>query len=194
MRLQYLPNIITCIRCLLVLPLILVLLKQQYALAFYIFIVAGISDAIDGLLARVYGWTSRFGAMLDPLADKLLLTGSFITLGYLGYFSFWLVMLVVVRDVWIIFGSILYRYVTGHLELAPSFISKINTFLQILLVGLMLVHLSFYPLPALLLKTVVMSVLITSIASMIHYMWVLSRRAVKIEKKVINTGAHRSAI
>ncbi len=179
MRLQHLPNIITYIRCLLVLPIIIVLLNKHYTLAFYLFIFAGVSDAADGLIARVYGWTSQLGAVLDPLADKLLLVSSYVTLGYLGHFSFWLVTLVVARDIWIIFGGVLYRYVVGHLEFKPSFISKINTFLQILLVGLMLIHLSFYHFPAIVLKLVVISVVISGVASMVHYTWAWSRLAAK---------------
>ena len=194
MRLQYLPNIITGIRCLLVLPIIVVLLQERYALALFIFVFAGISDAVDGLLARVYGWGSYFGAMLDPLADKFLLTASFITLGWLGHFSFWLVTLVVARDLWIIFGGLLYRYVMGYVEFTPSLISKVNTFLQILLVSLMLINLSFYPLPVLLLKTVVIAVLISSVASMMHYTWVWSQRAVKGQKKIVNSSSTRRSV
>jgi cardiolipin synthase len=175
-----------------VLPIIWVLLEQRYALALYIFVFAGVSDAIDGLLARLYGWTSRFGAMLDPLADKFLLTASFITLGYLGHFSFWLVTLVVARDVWIIFGGLLYRYVMGYIEFEPSLISKMNTFLQILLVSLMLINLSFYPMPVIVLKIIVMAVLMSSIASMAHYTLAWSFRAMRGEKKILET-AHRSA-
>lgn len=193
MRLQYLPNIITCIRCLLVLPIIWVLLNEHYALALYIFVFAGISDAIDGLLARVYGWTSRFGAMLDPLADKFLLTASYITLGWLGHFSALLVLLIVARDMWIVFGGILFRYVMGYIEFEPSLLSKVNTFLQILLVSLMLVNLSFYPLPQFLLKTIVMAVLISTVASMAHYTWTWSQRALKAQKKNLNP-AQRGAV
>lgn len=193
MRLQYLPNIITCIRCLLVFPVIWVLLEEHYALAFYIFVFAGVSDAVDGLLARVYGWTSRFGAMLDPLADKFLLTASFITLGWLGHFSLWLVTLVVARDLWIIFGGLLYQYVMGYIEFEPSLISKVNTFLQLLLVSLMLINLSFYPLPSVLLKSIVLAVLISSIASMAHYTLVWSLRAMKSQKKIVNTGQRKAA-
>lgn len=193
MRLHYLPNIITCIRFLLVLPIVAVLLQQRYALALCIFILAGISDAIDGLLARVYGWDSYLGAVLDPLADKFLLMASFITLGWLGYFSYWLVLLVVARDIWIIFGGLLYRYVIGHVEFAPSFVSKINTFLQLFLVTLMLVHLSFYPLPRILFKVFIIAVLITSVASMVHYTWAWSQRAIKAQKKE-SSATQRSMI
>jgi len=193
MKLRHLPNIITCIRCLLVIPVIIALVNERYALAFYIFLFAGVSDAVDGFLARVYGWTSRFGAMLDPLADKILLTSSYIVLGLQGHFSIWLVILVVARDIWIIFGGLLYRYVMGYLEFTPTLISKVNTFFQILLVSLMLIHLGFAAISDNILKAVVLAVLITTVASMAHYTLAWSWRALRSSPKPANSTSRSNA-
>ncbi len=182
MKLQYLPNYLTCLRFLLVAPILLALFNQHYEWAFYLFLAAGVTDALDGLLARVYGWTSRFGAMADPLADKILLMSSFITLGWLQQIPLWLVAVVVARDIWIMSGGLAYRFLIGRLDFMPSGVSKINTFLQILLVGVLLIHLSFIAMPAILLTGIIYAVFLTSITSMLHYTWVWSKKAIGSQK------------
>lgn len=84
------PNIISVFRILLVLPVVWLLLQQQYTMALVLFAIAGVSDALDGFLAKHNGWESRLGTILDPLADKLLLVCSFLTLAWLGLIPFWL--------------------------------------------------------------------------------------------------------
>jgi len=179
MKLRYIPNILTSLRFLLVIPVLISLLTQQYALALGLFLLAGLTDGLDGLLARLYGWTSHFGAVADPLADKLLLTTSFIALAYLGQIPIWLVVLVVVRDIWIMCGVLAYRYFIGELEFIPTGISKINTFLQILLVILVLVHLSFQTLPLIVLTGTMWLVALTSLISLLHYTWIGSWLAIQ---------------
>lgn len=175
MQLRYIPNLITCLRFILVGPVLFALLNRHYFLALILFTLAGITDALDGLLARLYGWTSRFGAIADPLADKLLLMSSFVALYILGLIPTWLMLAIVGRDIWILLGVLSYRCWIGHLEVNPSGISKINTFLQILLVPLILINLSIISLPAWLLSACMIAALITSIASFIHYtgIWIL---------------------
>lgn len=177
MKLHYIPNILTCLRFLLVGPVILMLLNHHYLFALGLFILAGITDALDGLLARLYGWTTRFGAIADPLADKLLLMSSFVTLCWLHLIPVWLMIVIVTRDIWLMLGVLSYRYITGRIEVEPSGISKINTFLQILLVPLVLVDLSILPLPSLLLNAFMFTVLLTSVASFLHYTWIWGKRA-----------------
>lgn len=172
MRLNYLPNIITCLRFLLVGPVIWALFTHHYLLALFLFITAGLTDALDGLLARLYGWTSEFGAIADPLADKLLLMSSFLALYWLDLIPIWLMIAIVGRDIWILLGVITVRCVVGHLEVDPSRISKINTFLQIILVPLVLINLSLFSIPQFLLLGCMVAVLCTSIISMIHYTWI----------------------
>ena len=93
------PNLITVFRFLLVPPLVWLLLNDRFGAALVVFGVAGFSDGLDGFLAKRFHWTSRIGALLDPLADKLLLIASFVTLGWLGWIPVWLVVLVCLRDV-----------------------------------------------------------------------------------------------
>jgi len=92
---RQLPNVLTALRLVLVPPILILLVESRYGIALALVIVAGISDALDGWLARRFGWQSRIGGILDPLADKLLLVGTYVTLGLLGHLPAWLVVLVV---------------------------------------------------------------------------------------------------
>lgn len=182
MKLNHIPNLITCLRFLLVGPFLLALLNENYLLAFILFLLAGITDALDGLLARLFNWTSRFGAIADPLADKLLLMSSFITLYLLGFIPIWLMLVIVGRDIWILIGVLSYRCLVGRIEVAPSSISKVNTFFQILLVPLLLINLSFFKLPFWLINGFMIAVFFTSVASFLHYTWVWSSLAINNHK------------
>jgi len=93
------PNLITAFRFLLVPPVVFLLLSSRFGEALVIFAIAGFSDALDGFLAKHYGWASRLGAALDPLADKLLLVSAFIALGWLELIPVWLVVIVILRDI-----------------------------------------------------------------------------------------------
>lgn len=178
MQLRHLPNFITVLRILLVAPVLWALLHEHYALAFYLFVIAGASDAIDGLLARWFNCTSRFGAFVDPLADKLLLMGSFITLGWLGHIPIWVVAVVILRDIWIMGGALAYFYFIGHLEFMPTLVSKVNTFLQLLLITLLLIKLSFISFPDWLLQSIFMLVFITTVISFLQYTWQWTLKAI----------------
>lgn len=185
MQLRQIPNILTTLRLILVAPILLALLKQEYMIALALFIFAGCTDALDGLLARVYGWTSEYGAMVDPLADKILLTGSFIALWWTQEIFGWLVALIIARDVWIVSGAITYHYLIGRIEFAPTAISKINTFLQIFLVAIILVDKSLISLPHWIKSTTESLLFITLVISFIQYTWQWGRKAVKNYSKKI---------
>lgn len=176
---RHIPNILTTLRFLLVIPVIFALLNEHYLLALYLFIIAGITDGLDGLLARLYGWTSQFGAIADPLADKILLMSSFVVLAWLKQIPTWLVVLIVARDIWIVLGATGYRFLIGQPDFIPTGISKINTFLQIFLVMAVLVHLSLFQLPLWLLNSLIVSVALTSSISLLHYTWAWSLLALK---------------
>ena len=105
MKASDIPNLITAFRFLLVPPVVLSLLNDRFGTALILFFIAGFSDALDGYLAKRNNWTSRIGALMDPLADKLLLVSCFVTLGWLGWIPVWLVALVVLRDLVIIGGA-----------------------------------------------------------------------------------------
>lgn len=136
-----LPNLITLGRLLAVPLAVWLMLTDRLAAAFWLFLAAGISDAIDGYLARRLKARSELGAYLDPLADKCLLVSSYVTLGHEGHIEIWLVILVVFRDVIIIGGAILYHTLTQSLTMQPLLISKLNTVLQIALIGVVLAEL-----------------------------------------------------
>ena len=134
MKRSDIPNLITVVRILLVVPVAWALLEQQYLLALVLFFVAGVSDGLDGFLAKQFDWTSRLGAILDPLADKALLVTCYAALAWVGLLPVWLLVLVVVRDLVIVAGAVIYNFRIERLDADPTLISKLNTVLQILLV------------------------------------------------------------
>ncbi len=184
MKRSDIPNIITVFRFLLVPPLVLLLLNHQYGVALVVFCVAGFSDALDGFLAKRYGWSSRMGALMDPLADKLLLVSSFVTLGWLGWIPLWLVVLVILRDVVIVAGAMVYHWCVENFKTAdPTLLSKLNTFTQLLLVMAVMFSQSVQALPFLWIDILLYSVLATTIWSGLDYVWVWGRRAWSLRQK-----------
>ncbi len=173
----YIPNIITLFRLALIGPIVIGLLMGNDRLAFFLFLVAGLTDAVDGYLARRFQWISRWGAMVDPLADKLLMVSSYLALTYLGALPVWLLALVLTRDVVIVTGGICYHFLIGQYEFKPSRISKANTFLQIALVVVILSHRSYGFLNVLWIKCLIYAVLASTALSMIDYIWVWGWRA-----------------
>lgn len=133
-----LPNVITFARFLLVPAIIWLILADAHGLALALFFAAGVSDALDGFLAKRLHAETRVGAYLDPMADKALLVSLYVTLGLQQRLDAWLVILVVSRDVLIVGAVILAALLGASLKIAPLFVSKINTTFQILLVGVVL--------------------------------------------------------
>ncbi|MCW8915651.1 MAG: CDP-alcohol phosphatidyltransferase family protein [Magnetovibrio sp.] len=130
-----LPNIITLLR-IAATPIVVWLIVEQYMMwAFWVFVVAGISDAVDGFIAKQFNMETELGKYLDPIADKALLVSVYITLGIWGHIPTWLVILVVFRDLAIVGGALLFETMTHSLTMQPLMISKINTTLQIALVS-----------------------------------------------------------
>ena len=114
-----------------------------YQAALYVFLIACLSDALDGLIARLTRTQTELGAFLDPVADKLLIVSSFVTLAFLGPIPVWLVIIVVSRDIILAFGSVVI-YFTGHrLVIRPSISGKSTTVLQLLVVTLTLVFMAY---------------------------------------------------
>jgi cardiolipin synthase (CMP-forming) len=133
-----LPNLISLLRLCLVPLAIWLMLSNHYLGAFWVFISAGVTDALDGFIAKHFNVRTTLGGYLDPLADKALLTSVYVTLGYEDHIADWLVILIVFRDVLIIGGAILYQTLTQALTMQPLWISKINTVAQIILAALLL--------------------------------------------------------
>ena len=127
-----LPNLITCLRIVLVVPIIYALLEMRFNLTLLLFAIAGASDALDGFLARRFNWQSRLGAFLDPLADKILLMSSFYVLGWIEVLPIGLVAIVLVRDLVIMAGAASYYLLRGKLDFQPLLLGKLSTVLQVL--------------------------------------------------------------
>ncbi len=140
-----LPNLISIVRLMLVPLIVSLMLGKDYELAFALFVIAGVSDAVDGYIAKRFDMRTVLGAYLDPIADKALLVGVYVTLGVQGEMAQLLVTLVVSRDLLIV-GAVILSYIVGHpLKIAPLMLSKLNTLTQILLAAAMLASLGFLP-------------------------------------------------
>jgi cardiolipin synthase len=134
-----LANLITLARLISVPVVVWAILADEMELAFAIFVAAGISDAVDGFIAKHFTSQSVFGSYLDPLADKALLMSVYVALGHQGYLPVWLVILVVFRDVLIIGGVLLTLILASSgVRVVPLFISKANTAVQIVLAAVTL--------------------------------------------------------
>lgn len=174
---RFLPNLITLLRILLIVPFLGQLHQADYGLALLLFVVAGLSDGIDGFLARHFGWTSRLGAILDPMADKLLMLSAYLALGILQVLPWWLVGLVLLRDAVIVSGALAYHLRFGVYEMAPLLASKVNTACQILLIVLSLFALWQGGIPPVWLEGLGYLVALTTLISGTVYVWVWSHRA-----------------
>src|SRR4030065_142731 len=140
-----LPNYITLFRVVWT-PFFINLMIYGYDQeALGVFVLAGVTDALDGMIARLTKSQTELGAFLDPIADKLLILSAFVTLVLLGKLPVWLSIIVVSRDVILVLGSII-LYVTGHnLKVSPSIIGKTTTVLQLMVVTLVLVLINYHP-------------------------------------------------
>lgn len=177
MNLSWLPNAISVLRILLVVPVAYLIVQRDYTVALYLFLVAGISDGLDGYLAKTFGWHSDLGALLDPVADKLLLIASFATLYFTGLVPLWLVVLVVARDVIIVGGATAYHVLIQPLQGAPTMISKINTALELAFVLAVLLAAGWqWPLRDLI-TVLGAAVLVTVVVSGVDYVWSWSLKA-----------------
>ena len=189
MNLSDIPNIISVLRFILVVPIVLLLLEQEFVWALWLFFIAGVSDGLDGYLAKRNGWITRLGSILDPLADKALLMSSFVVLAWLELIPLWLVVIVVCRDLIIVAGSTAYHFLIGKFDLEPSFISKLNTFFQIVLVLVVVFSMGIMALPDWIILVFVYSILITTLISGLNYIWVFGRRALFTKHKATTQKA-----
>jgi cardiolipin synthase len=174
---RHLPNIICVLRIALVWPIAAALADREYLLALALFTVAGLSDGIDGYLAKRFNWTSELGKYLDPLADKLLLVTVFVETAWLGLAPWWLTSAVVARDVLIVLGAMTYRLWIGPLRGRPTLSSKLNTALQLLYLMALLVNAAISFPPHEVMDALAVLVFITTVFSGLNYMAVFTRRA-----------------
>jgi cardiolipin synthase len=177
MQLRDLPNIISALRLIAVVPVVWLLLEHEFGWALALFAAAGVSDGVDGYLAKRFGWQSQLGGMLDPLADKILLVSCFLVLGSMGLIPVWLVLAAVFRDLVIVSGALAYHFRVAEVKAAPTLVSKLNTVLQLVLVVLVILDAGVFPLPRPLIVALVWACLATVVVSGVQYVWVWSRKA-----------------
>ena len=169
-----LPNIVTFGRLCAVPLMFWLVLEHRLAEAFFLFVAAGISDAVDGWLARRYGGNA-IGAVLDPVADKTLLVTMYVTLAAIGVIPVWLAILVVFRDL-VIVGGVIVLGILGHpIVIRPLYISKLNTVCQIVLVSLALLLTGFELTVPGLIQGASWLVAATTLASGAAYVWATAR-------------------
>jgi cardiolipin synthase len=174
---RHLPNIICIIRILLIAPLILAMLEGRQVQILVLFTVAALSDALDGFLAKRFGWTSALGRFLDPAADKLLLIAVFITAAWLDIAPWWVAAVAIARDVTIGVGALAFRLWFGPLHGHPTAVSKANTAVQMsYLLAVILASASGFP-PRGLLDALAAVVVLTTVISGIDYVGRFVQRA-----------------
>lgn len=178
--LRQLPNIICLARIALIWPIVVALRTADYGVAVGLFALAGISDALDGYLAKRFSWTSELGKALDPLADKLLLVIVFVSAAWLGLVPHWLTATVVARDVLIGLGALVYRLGFGPLDGRPTLLSKLNTLVQLLYLLCVMTHAAFGEPGAAELDVLAIVTLVTTVLSGCDYVVMFTRRALAV--------------
>ncbi|MGC4027504.1 MAG: CDP-alcohol phosphatidyltransferase family protein [Steroidobacteraceae bacterium] len=174
---RHIPNLICLFRIALIIPLVLAMRDGEQVLILGLFSVAAVSDALDGYLAKRFGWTSDLGRLLDPAADKLLLVSVFVAAAWLDIAPWWVAAVAVARDLVIAGGALIYRLWFGPLHGRPTVISKINTGVQIAyLLAVILASATGVP-PREVLEALALVVLTTTLASGIDYVSRFTRRA-----------------
>ncbi len=176
---RQIPNWICVFRVILIGPILYLLANNNFSDALGLLFIAAVSDALDGFLAKRCGWASRLGGFLDPLADKFLLVAMFVVLTGAGFVPLWLTGVVIGRDLAIVVGGFTYQWLIGEVYADPTWISKVNTFLQLLFV-LGIVAEQAFGLPG---STVLLilgtGVFVSSLISGLDYIWTWGRRALQ---------------
>ncbi len=153
-------------------PVMILLLRDRaYESALLLFVLAGITDGLDGYIAKRFNFVSRLGAILDPIADKMLIVSAYVMLALLGDIPFWLFLIVGFRDVLIVGGYLILETLEGNVQMQPTIVSKINTFLQITLVIAVLLDKTAWMSVGPLLCVLIASVTVTTTLSGAHYVW-----------------------
>jgi cardiolipin synthase (CMP-forming) len=172
------PNLLTLLRICLAPFLVAAILEDRFELSFVLFVVAGLTDALDGLLARALQQRTQLGQYLDPVADKILLSTLFLVLMHKGLMPTTITVLVFGRDVGILLVSAILYAATGRREFGPSLFGKANTVAQVTAVAVVLLHqLTTAPWVVNLRLVALDATMALTVASGLHYSWVASRRA-----------------
>ncbi|WP_166264884.1 CDP-alcohol phosphatidyltransferase family protein [Marinobacter caseinilyticus] len=174
---RWIPNALTFLRVLLIIPFAMALLEAQYRLALLVFFAAALTDGFDGFLARQFNWRSRLGAIADPLADKALLITAYLMLTWTGVLPGWLFLVVLGRDLLIVVGGLAFHYGVGRFELQPSLLGKLNTLIQIVVVLAIVMLLAGLPMKPWVLPLGIDLVAVSAIVSGLHYVITWTGRA-----------------
>jgi cardiolipin synthase len=175
--LRHLPNALTVLRFILIPVLVALLLRDRFEAAFAVFAVSALSDLADGVVARRWNLRTRFGAIADPLADKLTMLSVALALAAQSLIPLWLVLAIVARDALIVGGAVAYHYVVGRYDMAPSRLSKLNTAVQFAALSAVLADGAGVIELSVLLPGLFALLLVTIVASGAQYVWVWGRRA-----------------
>ena len=180
---RWIPNAISIARMLLVVPVAWSIVHHQDETALVLIIVGGLSDSLDGLLAKRFGWVTQAGAILDPLADKLFVAGSFVATAWVGLIPIWITVIVIGRDAIIVGGALIYRWQAGEFKPQPSVLSKVNTFLQLLLVLAVVARHYTGDVPRGVVPALVVAVAITTLTSGADYFFRWGRRLARTSRR-----------
>jgi len=182
LRMLNVPNVITLIRLGLVPAMAYYLVDEAYQIALPIFLAAALSDLADGYIARRFKLVSTFGATLDPIADKLSMLVATVLLAWQTLLPLWLAVAIVARDVIIVVGAIAFLLARGHLRIAPTRLSKVNTFIEFAVLLLVMAAAANWIETGAWMPTLFLVVFITVVASGVQYVWLWGRKAV-IERR-----------
>ena len=176
-----LPNLITIVRVLLIPVVAFLLLDHDHTLAFAVFLVAALGDWLDGFLARRLNQMSQLGAVLDPIADKMTMMIVAMLLAAQGALPIWLAVVIVLRDAIIVAGAIAFRFVVGYIEMAPTRLSKANTFLEFGVLALVMAQAAGLLDASPWLMPLFIALFASVLVSGAHYVWVWRRKAIEEE-------------
>lgn len=179
---KHLPNAITIVRAALIPLQAWLLLDRDYALAFALFVASGLSDLADGYIARRFNLRTRFGAIADPLADKLTMLTVALLLAHQGWLPWWFALLVIGRDLVIVAGAAAYHVVVGHVEMAPSWLSKVNTVLEFVFLASVLAFAAGHLGGGAWYRVFLLVTSATIVASGVSYVIVWSRKALQARR------------
>lgn len=174
---RHIPNLITALRFVLIPVLVLLLVEHRYVAAFAVFVVSALSDLADGMIARRWNLRTRLGAIADPLADKLTMLAVALVLTVQALLPVWLALAIVVRDLVIVVGAIAFHFAVGHVEMAPSRLSKLNTVLEFSVLSSVLADAAGAVEVSAWLTPLFVFVTATIVGSGAQYVWVWGHRA-----------------
>ena len=173
------PNALTLLRFLLIPVLVYFILRRNYPVAFAAFVVSALSDFADGVIARGWSARTRFGAIADPVVDKLTMLAVTLTLAVQGLLPLWLLAAIVGRDLLIVGGALAYHYIVGRFDVAPTMLSKFNTLLEFVTLAIVLGNAADIVSAGAVLPVLFALLTATIVASGGQYVWAWGRRAIR---------------